>query len=139
MCMLACPLGLLLAGIKREALSMLYIGNDVQDRMVLLGLTADEVADKAFMEKDQIDAIIQNQIALEEIDEFDLSLICSVLHCTPEFFQDTDTKRKDLLVASMNRGSDNEISMNIKAKIQDFMRDFTFVEEIFSEMKEVHL
>lgn len=118
---------------------MLYIGNDVQDRMVLLGLTADEVADKAFMEKDQIDAIIQNQIALEEIDEFDLSLICSVLHCTPEFFQDTDTKRKDLLVASMNRGSDNEISMNIKAKIQDFMRDFTFVEEIFSEMKEVHL
>lgn len=118
---------------------MLYIGKDVQDRMKLLGLTADEVADKAFVDKEQIDAIVQNQIALEEIDEFDLSLICGVLHCTPEFFQDTVTKSNDLLVASMNRGLDNENSMKIKAKIQDFMRDFTFVEDILSEIKEVHL
>lgn len=30
---------------------MLYIGKDMQNRMVLLGLSVDEVADKAFMEK----------------------------------------------------------------------------------------
>lgn len=66
---------------------MLYIGKDMQERMNLLGLTADEVADKAFMEKENIEAIIQNKTALEEIDEFDLSLICSVLHCEADFFQ----------------------------------------------------
>lgn len=116
---------------------MLYIGKDVQDRMELLGLTAHEVADRAFMEKEEIDAIIQNKIALEEIDEFDLSLICSILHCKPEFFVDTDVRERDLLLTSMNRGVDNEKSTKIKAKIQDFMRDFAFVEEILSEMEEV--
>jgi len=117
---------------------MLYIGKDMQDRMNLLGLTADEVADKAFMEKGEIDAIIQNKIALEEIDEFDLSLICGVLHCKADFFADADVKEKDLLAASMNRGGDNEKSMKVKAKIQDFINDFAFVTNILSETKEVH-
>lgn len=118
---------------------MLYIGKDMQDRMVLLGLSVDEVADKAFMEKDTVDAIIQNKIALEEIDEFDMSLICGVLHYEKEYFIDAEAKEKDLLMASMNRGGDNEKSMNVKAKIQDFMKDFAFVTNILSEVKEVHL
>lgn len=117
---------------------MLYIGKDMQDRMNLLSLTVDEVADKVFMEKENIDAIIQNKIALEEIDEFDMSLICSVLHCSTEFFIDADAKEKDLLVASMNRGLDNEKSMKVKAKIQDFMSDFAFATSILSEIEEVH-
>lgn len=116
---------------------MLYIGEDMQNRMNLLELTADEVADKAFMEKEEIDAIIQNRTALEEIDEFDMSLICGVLHCKPEFFTDTDIREKDLLSAFMNRGLDNGKSMNVKAKIQDFMSDFAFVTDVLSEVEEV--
>lgn len=50
----------------------------------------------------------------------DVSLICSVLHCGIEFFANSNTKEKDLLISSMSRGSDNEKSMNVKAKIQDF-------------------
>lgn len=116
---------------------MLYIGEDVKNRMNLLDLTVDEVADKAFMEKGAVDAIIQNKVALEEIDEFDLSLLCGVLHCKTEFFTDEAVKRKDLLLASMNRGLDNEKSRKVKAKIQDFMNDFAFVTDVLSEVEEV--
>lgn len=118
---------------------MLYIGKDMRDRMKLLGLTVDELASKAFMEKETIDALIQNKITLEDIDEFDLSLICAVLHCNTSFFIDADAKEKDLLTASINRGGDNEKSMKVKAKIQDFMNDFIFITNILSEIKEVHL
>lgn len=113
---------------------MLYIGEDVQERMSLLGLTAKEMADKTFMEQEDIDAILNDNLALEEIDEFDISLICSVLHCKKEFFTDAAEKQKDLLMASMNRGLDNEKSMQVKAKIQDFMNDFVFVTEVLSEV-----
>ena len=40
---------------------MLYIGKDMQTRMDLLGLTADEVADKAFMEKEKITDGVRKQ------------------------------------------------------------------------------
>lgn len=117
---------------------MLYIGEDIQNRMNVLGLTADEVADRAFMEREDMNAIINNRVALEEIDEFDMSLICSVLHCKTDFFTNADAKEKDLLSASMNRGFDNEKSMKVKAKIQDFMNDYAFVMDILSE-EGIHL
>lgn len=117
---------------------MLYIGKAMQDRMNILGLTADEVAERAFVGKETVDAIIENKIALEEIDEFDMSLICSVLHCKPEYFADANMKEKDLLMASMNRGLDNKKSMEVKARIQDFMTDFAFIKDILSEMEEVY-
>ena len=119
--------------LEREVLDMLYIGKDVQDRMNLLGLTVDEVADKAFMEKQEVNAILQDEIALEDIDEFDLALISSVLHCRPEFFSDASVKEKDLLCAAMNRGNDNEKSLKVKAKIQDFLNDFAFVKDVLTE------
>lgn len=114
---------------------MLYIGNDVQGRMNMLGLSAEELADKTFLEVETINGITDNEIALEEIDEFDLSLICSVLHCRKEFFTDPDIKEKDLLMASMNRGLDNEKSLNVKAKIQDFMNDYVFVTDVLREAR----
>lgn len=114
---------------------MLYIGNDMQERMNLLGLTVEEVADKTFLEEEVIHAIISNEIALEEMDEFDLSLICGVLHCREEYFTDSNVKEKDLLLVSMNRGMDNQKSRNVKAKIQDFMNDFAFVTDVLSEVR----
>ena len=92
---------------------MLYIGKDVQDRMDILGLTVKEIADKTFLEEDVITAIINNQAPLEEIEEFDFSLLCSVLHCREDFFTNPQ----------------------VKAKLQDFMNDFAFVTEVLSETK----
>lgn len=112
---------------------MLYIGEELQKRMNLLRLTADEVADKAFMEREDVEAIIQNRIALEEMDEFDMELICGVVHCKPDFFTDADVREKDLLLTSIDGGFDNEKSMKVKAKLQDFMSDFAFVMDVSQE------
>lgn len=112
---------------------MLYIGRFVQDRMDLLGLTADSLAEEAFLEKLDVENIINDNVAFENIDEFDLSLISNVLHCKPEFFINESIRKKDLLMATMNRGNDTEKSMNVKAKVQDFMNDFTFIDRILSE------
>ena len=114
---------------------MLYIGKEVQDRMELLGLTVKEVADKTFLEEDVVAAIINNEISLENIEEFDFSLLCSVLHCQEDFFTDSEARERDLLSASMNRGLDDKKSMNVKAKLQEFMNDFAFVTDILSEVK----
>lgn len=59
---------------------MLYIGKEVQDRMELLGLIVKEVADKTFLEEDVVAAIINNEISLENIEEFDFH--CSAAYCT---------------------------------------------------------
>ncbi len=114
---------------------MIYIGNDVRERMEMLGLSVADVADRTFLEEDAILAILNNETALEEMEEFDLSLICGVLHCREDFFSNSDAKEKDLLLASMNRGIDTVDSMNVKAKIQDFMDDFAFIEGVLSEVR----
>ena len=112
---------------------MLYIGEHVQERMSLLAITIEELAYKTFMEPSEIDDIIRNKIALEEIDEFDLLLISNVLHCKPEYFYDEKVRNNDFLVNTMNRGNDTEDSRNVKVKIQDYIKDFIFVNEILAE------
>lgn len=112
---------------------MLFIGKEVQERMISLGLSAEKLADEAFMDLGDIQAIINNEVDYESIDEFDMELMCNVLHCKPEYFTDNSVKEKDLLVASMNRGNDDLKSMNVKAKIQDFVNDFLFVNEVLAE------
>lgn len=112
---------------------MKYIGKDMLDRMKLLDLTADEVAEKTFMEKEAIDAIIQDRIALEQMDEFDVSLICNVLHCRLDFFTDEKRKENDILVSSIHKELDSVKSLKIKAGIQDFVNDFAFVTEVLAD------
>ena len=58
---------------------MLYIGNDMQDRMNLLGLTVEDVASRTFLEKDDVDAIIHDRIGLPAIVEFFFNLQCTAL------------------------------------------------------------
>ena len=118
---------------KEEGAAVLYIGKELQDRMDLLGLTTEEVADETFLEEDAIKAIINNEISLEDIDEFAFLLLCSVLHCKEDFFTNPEAG-EDFLSASINRGLDNEKSMNVKVKLQEFMNDFAFVMEILSEV-----
>ena len=122
-------------GFEKEVFDMPYIGVDVQDRMDLLGLTVSELADKSFLDEEEISSILNNEIALEEIDEFDLALICGVLHCKPEYFTNDVVRERDLLLASMNRGVDTEKSRKVKAKLQDFMNDFTFINGILAEVE----
>ena len=112
---------------------MQYIGSELQDRMNLLGIDVSALSEMTFMDEDAINNIIANKYAYEDIDEFDMSLICSALHCDAHYFIDGKVRNKDLLVLTMNRGKDSVKSKNVKAKIQDFINDFTFVNEILLE------
>ena len=112
---------------------MQYIGSELQDRMNLLGINISTLSEMTFMDEEVISDIISDKAAYEEIDEFDLSLICSALHCEPQYFIDSEVRNCDLLITTMNRGKDSVKSKNVKAKIQDFMNDYAFVNEVLLE------
>ncbi len=112
---------------------MQYIGSVLQDRMNLLGINVSTLSEMTFMDEEVIVDIINNNLAYEDIDEFDLSLICNALHCDALYFVDSGVRNKDLLVSTMNRGKDSVKSKNVKAKIQDFMNDYAFVNEVLLE------
>ncbi len=107
-----------------------YIGKEFSSRMDSLGLNSSSLADMTFMSKESINRIINDEIVYEDIDEFDMSLICNVLHCDPLFFVDEDVRKNDLLYSTMNRGEDTVKSRIVKAKIQDYMNDFSFLERV---------
>lgn len=112
---------------------MQYIGNELRDRMNLLGIDISALSEMTFMDEETLKEILTDKQAYEEIDEFDLSLICSALHCDALYFVDGEVRKKDLLVSTMNRGKDSVKSKKVKAKVQDFMNDFAFVNEILLE------
>jgi hypothetical protein len=112
---------------------MQYIGRELQDRMNLLGIDVSTLSEMTFMDEDVINDIINNKLAYGDVDEFDLSLICSALHCDALYFIDDEVRNRDLLVSTMNRGKDSIKSKKVKAKIQDFMNDYAFVNEVMLE------
>lgn len=109
---------------------MIFIGNELQKRMTILGLNVKELADKTFSDAKDIQAIIDNKAEFNSIDKFDLALICSVLHCTPEFFTDETVRKRDLLENTVDGGKENKESIRVKAKLQDLINDFNFLNEI---------
>lgn len=112
---------------------MQYIGSELQDRMDLLGIDISTLSNITFLDEDVISDIINDKFSFEEIDEFDLTLICSALHCDTQYFVNDEVKNKDLLISTMNRGKDTVKSKNIKAKIQDYMNDYAFISGVLSE------
>lgn len=112
---------------------MHYIGSELQDRMDLLGINVSTLSEITFMDEEIISDIIENRLSYEDVDEFDMSLICSALHCDTQYFIDGEVRNKDLLISTMNRGKDSVKSKTVKAKIQNFMKDFAFVNEVLLE------
>lgn len=112
---------------------MQYIGSELRNRMDLLGIDISTLSNMTFLDEAVISNIINDQFAFEEIDEFDLALICSALHCDTQYFVNDEVRKKDLLISTMNRGKDTIKSKNVKAKIQDFLNDYAFINEVLSE------
>ena len=112
---------------------MQYIGSELQDRMDLLGIDISTLSNMTFLDEAVISNIINDKSAFEEIDEFDLSLICNALHCDTQYFVNGEVRKKDLLISTMNSGKDTIKSKNVKAKIQDFMNDYAFISGVLSE------
>lgn len=112
---------------------MLFIGNEIKNRMNCLNISIEELSNKTFLDYNVISAIVNNKQAYEEIDDFNLSLICSVLHCRPEFFTEPLIRERDLLVNAMNQDIDNRKALDVKIKIQDFINDYSFINNILND------
>lgn len=111
---------------------MHYIGNELQHRMTLLGITETELSEITFLDEDLIRKVLNNTVVQEEIEEFDFDLICSALHCDTKYFTDAAIREKDLLFSTSN-SKDTAKSNKIKANIQQFLQDYTFINSIISE------
>lgn len=108
---------------------MIFIGEFLKDRMNLLNLSIEDIAEKTFIESSIVKKLQDNQYSVDDVEYFDLIMISKVLHCTPEYFFDKKVRDKDLLVGSQNRGNDDRKSINTKMAIQDFMNDLAFLDE----------
>ena len=110
---------------------MAYIGRLLKERLKALDMTEEQLAKNVFMDINEIVKISKNQVSIDEIDEFDLSLICSALHCTEGYFTDINERKNDLLFATINRGEEESSkSRQIKLKIQSYIKDLDFLNEI---------
>lgn len=67
-----------------------YIGTTLQTRMKKLGLTTQDISHEIWQPPAYIQIILDNKIAYEDIDAFDINLLCAVLHCEPKLFTDPD-------------------------------------------------
>jgi len=109
---------------------MKYIGNELRKRMNMLNIDCSILSKESFVDEDVIKKLIANELAYEEINTFDLELLCNSLHCDTRYFIDDDVKRRDLVFSTMNRTKDTLGSIKVKAKIQDFLNDYIFMKNI---------
>ena len=113
-----------------EDMSIAYL---IKERMELLDMDINSLSDKSFMDINTLESIIEEKISLEDVDEFDLNMIASALYCTSEYFFNSDVRERDIITNSLNRGANNTKSIIMKGKIQNFVRDFVFIQAIIDE------
>lgn len=107
----------------------MFIGKIVEDRMNLLGFSAEMLADKTMFDIKFIEYIIYNKLPVESIDDFDIEVLANALYCDVDYFINEQTMFKDVVMCSKNRGT-NTIKSNLaKAKIQSYMKNLILVKE----------
>lgn len=111
---------------------MRYIGNTLKKRMDMLEIDATTLAEMTFMDVSMIRNIVDNKIPYEKIDKFDVGLICNALHCDEQYFEHSDI-HKDFLSEIFDKEKDSNASKKTKIKIQEFLSDFMFLNEVMSE------
>ena len=105
------------------------LGNLIKGRMELFNMDMASLSTASFVDIETLRHILADDLE-EEIDEFDINMIASSLYCTPEYFRDDGVRARDIVTNSLNRGIENTKSIFSKAKIQNLVRDFVFIQEI---------
>lgn len=113
---------------------MTYIGRDLKERIALLGLDSTTLASMPSLDEDLVNSIAENKLAYEDIDEFDLALLCNALHCEPSYFINGEVKSKDFLAKTIKQTDSLEVK-KIKIKVRDFVNDFAFINKIAKEQR----
>ena len=107
----------------------MYIGELLKARLNMFGLSKEQFAENCMFDIEYINAILDNKVSLEEIDDFDLDVISTALFCTPEYFSDENARKQDVVFSSCNRGKDTSRSNYAKGRLQKYMRDMLMLKE----------
>ncbi|SHI24099.1 hypothetical protein SAMN02745823_03799 [Sporobacter termitidis DSM 10068] len=107
----------------------MFIGSVLGERMDMLGVSLETLADETMLEKQFIEDILNNRIEFENIDEFDIEVISNALYCDTNYFTDERSRLNDVVLCSKNRGNDTTKSNLAKAKLQSYMRDLIWIKE----------
>lgn len=99
-----------------------YIGTVLQTRMKKLGLTTQDISHEIWQPPAYIQMMLDNKVAYEDIDEFDINLLCTVLHCEPELFTDPDYH--DMISDMPDMPSH---TMSKVAEVQSYIDTFAFL------------
>lgn len=109
----------------------MFIGDRMIELMGFLGYSVEDVARRSFVDKTTIEGISKNEISVEEIDNFELALICSTLHCDEDYF--LKGKTESSFMPFVDKRLDTPKSISVKAQVYDYMQDFSFVKETLAE------
>lgn len=112
-----------------------YIGTTLQTRMKKLGLTTQDISHEIWQPPAYIQIILDNKIAYEDIDEFDINLLCAVLHCEPELFTDPDyhdmiSDMPDMPSHIMSKIADVQSYINTFAFLMNAEHDRTYRKKV---------
>lgn len=110
----------------------MYIGEEFSKRMQLFDLTPEKLADESLVSLSVINEIVSNRLVVEKIRQLDLDFLSSALYCDSNYFVSEKIRNKDIVNASLNRGSDTPKSNLIKAKLQSLVQDITHVDSLLA-------
>lgn len=109
------------------------IGKILKERIELLGISLNELSSLTFIDIEILKNLHNNKLDYDNLEEYDKSLLCDALYCSEEYFFDECERERDLIGASMNRGSkQDKVAIETKCKIYKFIKDYTFIDEIIN-------
>lgn len=108
----------------------MFVGELVLERMQALGLDVQTLSKNSLVDEAVISQVISNTSSIDDLDEFDLDMICGVLYCSSDYFYSEEARRKDIISGSFNRGDDTPKSMKVKGNIQSFVNDFILMQDM---------
>jgi len=113
----------------------MYIGGVLKERMSCFDMAEHQLCEEALIEADELQAILNDKLSFDAIDEVTISFISQVLYCNPEYFIDQQIRNNDIVNSSLNRGASTSKSNEIKGMLQRFSDDFSFLRQLKKELE----
>lgn len=110
------------------------IGKLLEERMKILGISIDDLSNSTYIDVEILQGLYNNELDFNDIDEYDKKILCNALFCSEEYFINAKARKFDIVTSSVNRGKEqDEIAIKTKCKLQRFIKDFVFVNELRKE------
>lgn len=100
----------------------------MKERMGLLGMSLEGLAEKAFLEPGELKPILSGKIPMQSLDEFTLGLLGNALHCSVSALTGRASGQADFL-CEMGSPFNIEQSVHMKTGISDILDGFPLAME----------